>query len=522
MKQLLTLILICFSFYSSSQYSFEWGTPVKTRSYIMDIFNQHGNSFKASTFRGFSQYRIATYKDLKFISETQFECLVDGKENNQLEGICEIDSKILIFTSKDNEDRTSKILYVHEFKDSGSKVQIEGKKIASFDYDKQNKRRTGYTLIISEDKQKLGVTYYSAPKKQKDNEKGKYGYFIMNTDLEIENEGTFDDVLDEAGESIVEYRISNQGSLFLVTSVSKKDEPSTMKFYKVTENNINSLELNIGDKYINQISIAIDKKENFVVSGFYGTRAIKGQTRGTGVRGVFFSVIDPKSEKIINSGFNEFDDDFILMGATEKQKERAEKRKEKKGIEPSLYNFKMRYFEKMDDGESFGVAEEYYYTVHTSTDPKTGATSTTYTYYYNDLIAFKLDKNGEMIWKKRIQKSQISRNDNGRLSSFTMKVLKDKAYIIFNDNLKNYDVNTKKYLDNGDVYPMTFSKKNNAIAICELDLKDGEVSRKFLSTKNELGATLIPRLCVPDRENPSILLYTRNKKAEIVGRIKFD
>jgi hypothetical protein len=524
MKLKSTIIAIFIIFLGFSQdYSFEWGDQVKTKTSILDIYQINGNSFYALTYNKGSYDRIMTYKNLTYSTISNFRNLVDGKPSDY-EGTFEIDGEIYTFTSEDNDEKTTKSLYAHEFKESIEKRDVEGKKITSFDYDRKNKRRSGFKLIASENKQKICVTYYSSNRKKSDSKNGKYGYYVLNANLTIETEGSFEDILEEKGETITDYKLSNQGSLFLVTSLVIKDEPTTIKFYKVSGDEFSALEFNLGEKYTNQLSIAVNKKENFVVSGFYGERGIKGQTRGTGVRGVFFAVMDPKSEEILSSGYHEFDDNFIMEGLSKRQIEKTEKKKEKRGVEPSLYNFKMRNFESTTDGGYLGVAEEHYIVITTTTTTRNGVTttSTTYTYYYNDLIVFKLDKEGNMEWKKKIQKVQITRNDGGFRSSFVMRQVGEKVFIIFNDHLKNYDPISFKSLGDNIQYPMTFSKKNNAIAVVEVDLEDGKIEQNALKGTKELGSLLIPKLCVPDKENSSILMYTRFGSKEMVGRMNFN
>ncbi len=521
MKFKSTFIALLISFVGFTQdYSFEWGDQVKTKTSILDIYQVNGNSFYAWTYSKGSYGRIMSYKNLTYNNTSYFKNLVNGKPSDY-EGTYEIDGTIYTFTSEDNADKTTKSLYAHEFKESMEKREVEGKKIASFDYDRKNKRRSGFKLLASENKQKICVTYYSSTRKRNDSKNGVYGYFVLDANLAIESQGSFEDILEEKGETITDYKLSNQGTLFLITSLVVKDEPTTIKFYKVTGDEFSALEFNLGAKYTSQLSIAVDQKENFVVSGFYGERGIKGQTKGTGVKGVFYAVMDPRSEEIVSSGYHEFDDKFIMEGLSKRQIEKTEKKKEKKGIEPSLYNFKMRKFESTTDGGYLGVAEESYIVERTYTNPKTGATTTTYVYYYMDLIVFKLDKNGEMLWKKKIQKAQITSNDGGYRSSFVMRQVGEKAYMIFNDHLKNYDPVSFKYLNSDVQYPMTFSKKNNAIAVVSVNIEDGKIERNALKGTKELGSILIPRLCIPDKENSSILMYTRLGSKEMVGRMNF-
>jgi hypothetical protein len=526
MKLQSTIIALFIAFLGFSQdYSFEWGEQVKTKTKILGIYQINGNSFYAWTFDKGMYGRLLAYKNLTYSNTSYFRNLVDRKPT-AYEGTFEIDGKIYTFTSLDSDDKTTTNLYAHEFKESTEKRDVEGKKVASYSsYKKKilyaDYYKSDYKLILSEDKKKLCVTYYSPSEKRSDSKTGKFGYYILNSDLSIETEGSFDDILNEKGEKIIDYKLSNQGNLFLVTSFVVKDEPTTIKFYKVTGDEFNELEFNLGAKYASQLRIAVDKTGNFVVSGFYGERGIKGQTKVTGVRGVFFAIMNPTSDEILSSGFHEFDDQFIMEGLSKRQIEKTEKKKEEKGIEPSLYNFKMRSFESTIDGGYLGVAEEQYYVESTHTNPQTGGTYTSTTDYYMDLILFKLDKSGEIQWKKKVQKAQITK-DGAFRSSFVMMQTDEKVYIIFNDNLKNYDPVTFKSLTGDIQHKMTFSNTEDAIAVVEVDIKNGKVERNALKGTNELGYTLYTKLSFPDKENSSILLYTKKGGKEMVGRMNFD
>ena len=88
--------------------------------------------------------------------------------------------------------------------------------------------------------------------------------------------------------------------------------------------------------------------------------------------------------------------------------------------------------------------------------------------------------------------------------------------------MKNYDPVSFKNVNGEIQYAMTFSKKNNAIAVVEVDIEDGKIERNALKGTKELGSILIPRLCVPDKENSSILMYTRFGSKEMVGRMNFN
>lgn len=522
MKKTLLFLLLFIEFVGNSQnFNIEWGPMMKTKNTVLSMYKIDGSTFYAEC-GGTKDNAMLVYKNFELASKTIYKPVVNEKAT-RAEWQVEYDDKILIFTSKINEAGTEKALYVHEFKESSAVPnRIEGKKLVSFEFDKKDKRRTDFGLYISDDKKNLCVTYVS--KQRKNNLATTYGYYILDSDLKIQTEGSFGDLLEPEVESIDKFKLSNDGELFLVTKVSRKDEPEFMKFYKVTTDDVKELKIGLEGNYVNQLRIALDKNDNFIVSGFYGkssVKSVKGGNKQTGVRGVFYIIMDPKTEDILSSGFNEFDDAFIMEGLSERQKEKSAKRKEKKGIDPSLSNFQMIHFEPTHDGGSFGLAEEYYVIVTSSTDPKTGRTTTTYHYYYNDLIAFKLNKAGEMEWKKKIQKYQHTTNDGGFFSSVTCQETEGKFYILFNDNARNYDEASSNFLDKEIPQAMARSSKKNVIALVEIDLATGDIERNAMGGRSEIGAILRPKLCAPSETDPSILLYTVKSSKQRFGRISF-
>jgi hypothetical protein len=183
----------------------------------------------------------------------------------------------------------------------------------------------------------------------------------------------------------------------------------------------------------------------------------------------------------------------------------------------------MRQAEVLKDGSIVGSIEQYYVVVNTYTDPRTGSTRTTYTYYYNDIIAFKVNTDGEFDWLKRISKSQISTNDGGPYSSYARFVDNGKICFIFNDNVRNYD-ESGKFIgkENGDVYAANYGKKKNVVAIVELDIDEGELTRKTFFDRQEISALAVPKQFYIDYNTNEMLVYAVYGKKEKFGILKFN
>jgi hypothetical protein len=98
----------------------------------------------------------------------------------------------------------------------------------------------------------------------------------------------------------------------------------------------------------------------------------------------------------------------------------------------------MRELNVYEDGSSLLVGEQHYIIQHTTRNAN-GVTQTTYTYHYNDILAVKIDADGELEWMKKLGKKQTGSSGQGGMSYKYMKG-NGAHYFIFLDNVKNLDL----------------------------------------------------------------------------------
>lgn len=127
-----------------------------------------------------------------------------------------------------------------------------------------------------------------------------------------------------------------------------------------------------------------------------------------------------------------------------------------------------------------------------------------------------------MEWKKKIQKSQVSTNDDGYFSSFVMQQSGNHIHLLFNDNLNNYDPVSKKFLDLEIPQWMNLSAKKNAVAHVDIDVESGDIERSVIWLQKEVQTIFIPKNSTPSKEESSILLVTSAGKFKKFGRIVFE
>ena len=141
-------------------------------------------------------------------------------------------------------------------------------------------------------------------------------------------------------------------------------------------------------------------------------------------------------------------------------------------------------------------------TVVCRTDPKTGVTTCTYYYHYNDIIVVSVGPDGQIEWATKIPKRQTSVNDYGYWSSYAMMIVEDKLHFIFNDTRKNLDIPKQ-----GKYYNFSVRDKNGVVMLATVD-SEGNVERRPLIANAEITAIVRPKLC-QQVNSRQMLLYAK-------------
>ena len=112
-------------------------------------------------------------------------------------------------------------------------------------------------------------------------------------------------------------------------------------------------------------------------------------------------------------------------------------------------------------------------------------------------------------------------NDNGPFSSFIGFNNEKNAYVMFNDNKKNYDDAGYFSRSNRSVYGLNVSTWRNVVGLVTLDLATGNMERNMLFSRKELSAIAVPKTMKVDWKNKEVLLYAVNRSREKFGLISF-
>ena len=444
------------------------------------------------------------------------EAKLEIKRKN-LERIVIFSNKILIFQSE-KESRTGTQTVWYDIYDAQSLMLKQGNiELVQIEYKKGLfSKLNSFTIIMSEDESKLAI-YYDLPY-----EKGKpekFGIVVYDENMtKLYANQTELPVQDELMTLGIPH-ISNDGKFYMssreVTEKGLFGIPKNVKhhIYHVKETGeLIDNQIVLQDKYIYEYTYHTNDKGELILTGLYG------EAKRTGVNGGFYIRLNKDNAGVASADYTSFPDEFITAGWSDREKKKADKRKDKGKGGPSLYNYDIRAMVTLDNGGAVFVAEQYYVVVTSYTDAN-GNTRYTYHYYYNDVIILKLNGEGKFEWYAKLPKYQHSTNDNGYYSSFAFHASKEKLYFMYNDNMKNYEDGNAV---GGKTYPTSFrSNKNNVTSLAEVNILDGKMSKKKLFSKGELGTIAVPKIHHSDRVANILYIFGKKKRNERLGKIVF-
>jgi hypothetical protein len=232
--------------------------------------------------------------------------------------------------------------------------------------------------------------------------------------------------------------------------------------------------------------------------------------------------LDASKDSILTMGMIPFGTQIFKENRTERQMDRFERKNESRGQAPQIYNYSLRSIFTLEDGTSVGSIEQYFVQTRTNYDSRTGISTTTNYYYYNDIIAFRIGLDGKFMWETRIDKQQVSINDGGPYSSYKSFTNGKTLNFIFNDNQRNYDEFGDFSRDeNNTTYSYNLSPRNNAVANCSIDIETGALVRKILFSRKELSSIVIPKMIMVNQKDKELLLYAITKSKERFGILSF-
>ncbi len=519
MKNLQLLLGVLFFTLSAmaDSYPVKFG-PTEKGSLYSDIYLLGVNNESAMVFKNTFTKSILIKFNPKLAQEltTEIEYKLN-KKNRRYEDVSYFNDKIILFTSYKDKKTKVKKLYYDLFDAKTLKRKSVGTELASYQSNGKLDASKGgsFNIYFSQDKKMMGIIIY-LPYDKKAKQKFKAIVFDENFEKVSEHEYTLP-VLDSKM-SMGMAHLSNDGTFYVAATEylgeKKIFKPTKVKrhIYKLDiENGLIDNEMKLKNKYIYSYTFKTNEDDNLILSGYY---TIEGRS---GVVGAFYLRFDAKEGDVVAENSSAFPDEIVPKSTATPSNEKSSKGKS----QPGLFNHKLKQLITTDDGGALLVSEQYYTRTRTYRNSN-GTTRTITYYYYNDIIVSRLNEDGEFLWSKKIRKRQISSEDGGYYSSFAFHFDKNNIYIMYNDNIKNYDESGKP-LTGSRMVPANFkNNKKNVTSIVTINMISGDKKKEQLFNKKETGTIVVPKIHYSDKENDRLYFYTKKGKNERIGYVSFE
>ena len=515
----LLLIILCITTFLQGQLNIQLSQPVKSKGTILQLFPTVGNDFYAIRYTGrtFGSYHLTRFSNFQPVKSHKIKMTV-GNGMATLEESAVIDNQIVIFFSDKTADQKGRNnnLYVQKYNED-CEPEKEAVSLASYPITSFIKNTGKFTVLVSENRDFFCVEY-DMPGNKIENE--SFAYKIFNKNFELIAEGEYEVPYERNLSKISTRYLSNSGDYFISCNIYDLGEKKTSKnlesldkviLLHVLPAGLEEFEMELDGRRAMEVKYSSDDNGIMTFTGLYGN---KGEN---GVKGIFYFRFDYLNRKEIDFGFEPFSREFITNEWTEKQLKKADKREAKGKEAPQLYNYKVRETITLSDSSIVGLMERYFVQVTSYSDPRSGSSNTTYTYIYDDLIVYKIKKNGVFDWVKKIPKMQYSVNDYGYLSSISNFMKDGKLMILFNDHTNNYD---DIGIYNGSEYEINFRKRTNVIAMVELNVETGEINRRIATFSNENELYAVPKDFQIDYVNKQVLMLFLIDKKTLFGKLE--
>lgn len=514
---LLPLLLLTTYRACAQSWEVSWGSESRrSSSQILDVLPDNGEDFYIYR-QSFAQIlqlpKVTRYVNglpvvTKRISQRVGENIVLLEELEVFNG------RLLAFMSDKRDGSNS--LYMVRY-DSEIDPLGEPEMIYSYPLPKGWSNHGSFNVLTSRNKRYLCVEYIIPGKRDLFE---RYGYKVLDTAFRVVSQGEYEMPYSSRNASVDLRYLTDQGDYILGLSVYSDNRGSLWKDYNalektvlvhVKEDELSKYELQIEGKRVFDIGLS-SLDSILIVTGTYG------EAYSSGSQGVFLQRINLKRQEVVDDCFHFFPREFITQDLTQSQIDRMERREGRRHPAFQLMNYAIRGIHLLPDGSTVVAAEQFYVFQQNASDTK-GVTQTTYHYYFNDLVTYKISASGEFDWIVRLPKEQHSVNDDGYYSSVKTLISGDKLLCLFNDNSKNYD-GEGNFIDLLREISFPARKKSYVLAVSEIDLFNGNVHRRVLCDYAQSDGFVVLHLSPTDYRNRQLLLYAEGRRDRF-GILKF-
>lgn len=527
----LASVFMSLNLMSQNTSGIQWGQLEKFRGNTQKIVNINGQNFtvvvdRVGFFSGLLPNRrkliLREVNGLNTVSEKKHQ-LRGANRNLAPAEINGLNNQLIAISQRPRVWGGKNEMFTHTFNLSHADKNIEGEQLISYFVHNAPTQSKQIGMINSDDFSKVAA-FYTIPVGPGefpgfgyvlyDQSKGKYAQQV--TQLPYVNfQLDFSDAF-----------ISNNGDFYVLANEYYLSNPqmpwspnnrffAKVRAFRVIDGKFSEFEINQNGFIIQNMKMTTDEQGNFVCSGFYADDLYSG------VRGVFFMNLDRNTNELVTIKKQPFSQDFLSTGLASWEQSWRDRWRANQNKPQALADFVLLDFRATADGGYLAITENQSIVVTSRVTGTAENPTVKYTenFYFDDIIVYKLDAQGNLTWVKRIAKNQQSINDRGRNLSVAHAVSNSSVYLYFNDVQRNYNSDGGFRFDQNP-FPVQFISGNNVIGVVEFDLNTGTFTRKALPGLNANRVIFIPQKCEYNYETNEMIFYGQRNRRHRFGHAK--
>lgn len=488
--------------------SVKWGPEIKgykTGSIYPIGFDETGYYIVSANMFDYFFQKLDT--NLSRIVKTKFiKKNKEKKGDYKLGGIVYFNGRILVLKYSTDIKKNIRSLYIDSLSNTTLFPVGCSHLVTQFEYTKVNNKGNFWADTSSDGKLLLIISDLPGLKK----ENARFNFIVYNTSLEKLWEKQVELSVNEKLFTITEFWVSNNGNVFINGKEYFDKKVEQFKWKQNFQQKIFSLynqgeivreyNVDIGEPFFNAVSIKINEREQIICAGLYSRKSRHS------VDGFFYCMYDSTLSSPLIKSVKEFKIETLTEAEIERKQNRI-KRREEKGKENEMPEYKLKSLELNKDGGCTLIAEQEYVETRI-VYYGIGVTSVRY-YCNDDILVIKGDSLGNLSWTAKIPKKQESSYYMGHYSSFCSLASDSALYIIYNDH-KGNTLNPKRKSNKKD---FSLNDSYGSASIVRVN-NQGETTKSDLYNLKETEVFLRPKSCRQINNNTMLIFGEKEKKEQ--------
>lgn len=298
-----------------------------------------------------------------------------------------------------------------------------------------------FTVYKSLDNSKIMIQYRRKPL-VKDDELNSdlMGFYVYNTSFELIWGREVKMPYTEKEMNNLSYMVGNDGTAYMMMFYKGEQDFRLLTILPEGEPEVTIVQK--GEFMFKRLYMTENKAGNIDFLGYYANGLDFKFWEGSwgklsfNINGIKYFELS-KQGKLLKSKDVEFPLELINKYESDRDKEKNDKREEVGNA--GIRDLVLRQFTVYPDGSVFILGEQCYYTQSFNSNTY----QMVYTFYYDDMVATKLNANGEVLWMTKLPKRQTGSKGKGGMGIAYFEA-NNSHYILYLDNIKNANIDVNQ------------------------------------------------------------------------------